>query len=151
VEPEIDIGRLGRAEETGAIEQRRERGIGGLGQGEAGALLLDMRARGEKQLDEAEIDLGQFRQINVDIAARLDSTKQTLGEFAGVSHGNGAGRFDYLDHVILTPAKSSPNLWGTDLLLLFRGAFRDSPDANAFFVRGRCGTADHDGADIIAS
>jgi hypothetical protein len=69
VEPEIEIGRLGIAEEAGTIEQRGERRARGLRQAEPGAFLFEVRARGENELDEAEIDVHQSRQVDVDIAA----------------------------------------------------------------------------------
>lgn len=133
MEPEIDVGRLGVAKEAGAIEQRGERGPGGLGEPEPGALSLHMRARGEDELDEAQIDFRQLRQIDVDVAARLDGTQERGCEIARVSHGNGAGRFDYLRHVVQTPAKSGRHLSSADLPLLFRGVRRGLLNRNEFF------------------
>jgi hypothetical protein len=133
VEPEIQISRLGIAEEAGAIEQRGKRRARGLGQAEPGAFLFEMRACGENELNEAEIDFRQSRQVDVDIAARLDGPKELTGEFASASHGNRAGRLNYLRHVVPIPAKNSLHFGGADLLLLFRGMRRRSLDRNDIF------------------
>jgi hypothetical protein len=133
VEPEFDVGRLGIAEETGTIEQRGKRGPRGLGQAKPTAFLFEVRARSEKELNEAEIDFRQSRQVDVKIAARLDSLKELASEFASASHGNRAGRLDYLRHVVPIPAKNGPHFGGADLPLLFRGKCRDSPDRKGFF------------------